>query len=143
MVVKDKYKCSIKLFDYVYSCRMGNGTPNNGEGGRFRGRAFLHLTGREKYEDLQTKWNTTFPDNKKDFTCDSDACEATRELLVTDLDFAMQSSLAFWKSADANSLANTVTDSSIENVSSKVNGGSIGIDVRKKLTKKTYNLLKP
>ncbi|MFC0181144.1 hypothetical protein ACFFJX_00585 [Pseudarcicella hirudinis] len=121
---------------------MGNGTPNNGEGGRFRGRAFLHLTGREKYEDLQTKWNTTFPDNKKDFTCNSDACEATRELLVTDLDFAMQSSLAFWKSAKANSLANEMTDGSIRRVSKEVNGGYIGIEVRTELTKKAYSVIK-
>ncbi|MFC0181249.1 hypothetical protein ACFFJX_01115 [Pseudarcicella hirudinis] len=142
LVVKDKYKCSIKLFDYVYSCRLDNGTPNSGDGGRFRGRAFLHLTGKEKYKDLQTNWNTTFPDNKKDFTCDSDACEATRELLITDLDFAMQSSLAFWKSVNANTLATTVDDDSIEKVSRKVNGGPNGLPQRKTLTKKAYNLLK-
>jgi len=142
MVVKDKYACSLKLFDYVYSCRLGNGNPNSGDGGRFRGRAFLHLTGKEKYETLETKWNATFPKNKKDFTCDSDECEATRQLLVTDLDFAMRSSLAFWSSESVNNFANTVTEKSIEDVSTSVNGGSIGIDVRKTLTKKAYNILK-
>jgi putative chitinase len=142
MVVKDKYACSLKLFDYVYSCRLGNGTPNSGDGGRFRGRAFLHLTGKEKYETLETKWNATFPKNKKDFTCDSDECEATRQLLVTDLDFAMRSSLAFWKSVGANDLANTVTDDSIKEVSRAVNGGENGLPTRKTLTENTYNILK-
>ncbi|MFD2240364.1 glycoside hydrolase family 19 protein, partial [Flectobacillus roseus] len=142
MVIKDKYKGSIKLFDYVYSCRMGNGAPNSGDGGRFRGRAFLHLTGRDKYEILQAKWNSTFPNDKKDFLCDSDACEATRELLINDLDFAMRSSLAFWKSVNANTIATIVDDKSIKEVSKKINGGLNGIETRIELTKKAYNTIK-
>jgi predicted chitinase len=55
LVVKDKFVNSKLLFDYTYSCRLGNGTPNSGDGSRFRGRAFLHLTGREKYKSLETK----------------------------------------------------------------------------------------
>ncbi len=142
LVVKDKYVNSKLLFDYTYSCRMDNGPTTTGDGSRFRGRAFMHLTGRDKYTTLQKNWNASFPNDQKDFLCESDACEANRELLVTDLDFAMKSSLAFWKTAKANDLANMVTDGNIEKVSGKVNGGQIGIDIRKILTKKAYNILK-
>jgi predicted chitinase len=142
LVIKDKFINSKLLFDYTYSCRLGNGTPNSGDGSRFRGRAFLHLTGRKKYATLESNWNKTFPDNKKDFTCESDECESTRELLVTDLNFAMKSSLAFWSSVNANDDANTVTKKSIEDVSTKVNGGSNGIKTRKEITEKAYNILK-
>jgi predicted chitinase len=140
--VKEKYLNSRNLFDYVYSCRNGNGPPKTGDGYRFRGRAFMHLTGKAKYETLESNWNKTFPDNKKDFTCDSDECESTRELLVTDLDFAMKSSLAFWSSVSANEEANKVTDSSIKKVSKAINGGYNGIDVRITLTNNAYNILK-
>ncbi|MFN3785145.1 MAG: glycoside hydrolase family 19 protein, partial [Spirosomataceae bacterium] len=142
LVIKDKYVNSKLLFDYTYSCRMDNGPATTGDGSRFRGRAFMHLTGRDKYTTLQKNWNASFPNDQKDFLCDSEACEANRELLVTDLDFAMKSSLAFWKTAEANDLANIVTDDSITKVSSKVNGGTNGLPTRKSLTKKAYNILK-
>lgn len=142
LVIKDKYVNSKLLFDYTYSCRMDNGPATTGDGSRFRGRAFMHLTGRDKYTDLQNNWNTAFPNDQKDFLCDSDACEANRELLVTDLDFAMKSSLAFWKNAKANDLANTVTDDDIKAVSKEVNGGTIGLPRRKTITKNAYNILK-
>jgi putative chitinase len=142
LVIKDKYVNSKSLFDYTYSCRMDNGPTTSGDGSRFRGRGFMHLTGRDKYTILETNWNATFPNNKKDFLCDTDECDANRELLVTNLDFAMRSSLAFWKNVGANDLANMVTNTSIEKVSTKVNGGAIGIETRKSLTKKAYNILK-
>jgi predicted chitinase len=102
------------LFDYTYSCRVDNGPTTTRDGSRFRGRAFMYLTGRDKYTDLQGNWNAHFPQNKKNFLCDTDECEANYELLINDLDFSMKSSLAFWGNVKANDLADIVTDDSIK-----------------------------
>jgi hypothetical protein len=40
------------LFNKLYAGKVGNGDYASGDGFRFRGRGFVHLTGRENYEDM-------------------------------------------------------------------------------------------
>jgi hypothetical protein len=41
-----------KLFNIRYAGTLGNGDEKSGDGFRFRGRGFVHLTGRKNYEDM-------------------------------------------------------------------------------------------
>ncbi|WP_148095899.1 hypothetical protein [Larkinella rosea] len=54
--VKQKYVKSTTLFDYVYACRLGNGTIDSQDGSWFRGRGFVQLTRQDNYESFQAKW---------------------------------------------------------------------------------------
>lgn len=47
---KDYVKNPKKLANEVYSRRMGNGSPESGDGYNFRGRGPIQLTGRESYQ---------------------------------------------------------------------------------------------
>lgn len=40
----------VKLFNYVYGMRMGNGPESSGDGYKYRGRGFIQLTGKSNYE---------------------------------------------------------------------------------------------
>jgi len=48
-----------KLADYVYSGRLGNGTPESGDGWRFRGEGLIELTGRGLYTQCAAEMQMT------------------------------------------------------------------------------------
>ncbi len=134
---------NMTFFNYVYACQLDNGSIESEDGSRFRGRGFLQLTGHYNYkEKVQKKWDTIHGKNNKDFMCRSSECDTNLEMIAKDLDMAMQTALTFWADANANDFAKDVTDTSIKEISVKVNGGEIGLPNRKIYTKKAYEILK-
>ncbi len=141
--VKNKYVKSTALFDYVYACRMENGTIDSKDGSRFRGRGFMQLTGHYNYKTmLQDKWDKVHGKGNKDFMCRSAECDKNLDLIADDLDMAIQTALTFWADAKANDFAGDVNDDSIAKITKGINGGSNGIDHRTLYTKKAYKILK-
>lgn len=141
--VKDKYVKSTALFDYVYACRMDNGTIDSKDGSRFRGRGFMQLTGHYNYQKmLQDKWDRVHGKGNKDFMCRSAECDKNLDMIADDLDMAMQTALTFWADAKANDLADEVDDGSIAKITEEINGKDNGIKYRKLYTKKAYKTLK-
>ncbi len=137
--IKSGYVKNKALFDYVYGCRMGNGKKSTNDGSDYYGVGFIHLTGKDKYKSLNSKWREIFPNDTKDFMGDDIS------LLKTDVDIAIKASMIIWthvqkgtnKEAD-----NGVNDLAILNVTKDVNGGTNGLEMRKKFTKKALEILK-
>jgi predicted chitinase len=112
------------FFSYVYCCNksgLGNGNVASGDGALFRGRGFVHLTGRSNYETrFYNYWKTEYPSDNR-------TLEQIVSLLETDVDLAMKVSMIFWKYSGINQTINSSSIDSnndeIRQVSILVNGG--------------------
>ncbi len=152
--VKNKYlngNESCAFFSYVYCCNksgLGNGDVASGDGALFRGRGFIHLTGRSNYE---TKFYNYW---KKEYPNDTRTLEQIVTLLETDVDLAMKVSMIFWKYNGINQTINSSSFDSnndeIRQVSVLVNGGDVnkkpkdkiaGYTTRESNTINAYNVL--
>ncbi|MEM0941951.1 MAG: hypothetical protein AAGI25_19495, partial [Bacteroidota bacterium] len=95
--VKTKYYGSdAKLFDVTYACRMGNAGPSSGHGSTYKGKGFIHLTGRYQYKKVSEAWNKKYPDDKKYFYKKKSEGGHLEEL-TSDVEVAMKASLIFWE----------------------------------------------
>jgi putative chitinase len=98
----------------VYANRMGNGPEESGDGFRFCGRGLIQLTGRDNYS-----W----------FAASLDiSVEEASEYLQT-FEGAAQSACWFW---ETNSLNRWADAGDIVTLTKKINGGTIGLEDRKK-----------
>ena len=98
----------------VYANRMGNGDENSGDGYRFCGRGLIQLTGRENYS-----W----------FAASLDiSVEEASEYLQT-FEGAAQSACWFWETNKLNQWADA---GDILTLTKRINGGTIGLEDRKK-----------
>ena len=98
----------------VYANRMGNGPEESGDGYRFCGRGLIQLTGRDNYS-----W----------FAASLDiSVEEASEYLQT-FEGAAQSACWFW---ETNSLNRWADAGDIVTLTKKINGGTIGLEDRKK-----------
>ena len=98
----------------VYANRMGNGPEESGDGYRFCGRGLIQLTGRDNYS-----W----------FAASLDiSVEEAGEYLQT-FEGAAQSACWFW---ETNSLNRWADAGDIVMLTKKINGGTIGLEDRKK-----------
>lgn len=106
------------IFNRTYGGRMGNTEP--GDGYKFRGRGFIQLTGKSNYSRF------------KEFI--GDDVVSNPDLVATK--YAMESAIFFFTSNNIWSMANDISDASIEKVRRRVNGGINGLaDVRNKVKK--------
>lgn len=104
-----------KIANYVYASRMGNGNEASGDGWRFRGRAFIGITGRDNYQKYaDSEWCvgdlmknpdmlSRFPENQK-------------------------ASMWFWDTQNLNKYADMCD---IDKCSRIINGGTLGLANRK------------
>ncbi len=133
--VKNKYlrgNNNCAFFSYVYCCGksgLGNGSVSTGDGALFRGKGFIHLTGRHNYTELF--YNPLIADNPDE----QRTIEVLTGLLETDIDLAIKVAMVYWKSRGINQVifGNSFDSNNdeIRKVSIGVNGGDIDKSVDK------------
>jgi putative chitinase len=103
----------------IYANRMGNGDEHSGDGYRFRGRGLIQLTGRSNYQNF------------------ADSIEVDGRPLKIDevpayletFEGAAQSACWFW---ETNGLNKWADEGDILTLTKRINGGTIGLEDRKK-----------
>lgn len=103
----------------IYASRMGNGDESSGDGYRFRGRGLIQLTGRSNYQNF------------------ADSIEVDGRPLKIDevpayletFEGAAQSACWFWETNNLNKWAD---EGDILTLTKRINGGTIGLEDRKK-----------
>ena len=98
----------------AYANRMGNGPEESGDGWRFCGRGLIQLTGRNNYQAFADSIETNIND--------------VPDYLAT-FEGAVQSACWFWESNNLNQYADA---GDILTMTKKINGGTLGLDDRKK-----------
>ena len=106
-----------RLANTVYANRMGNGDQASGDGWRTRGRGWIMVTGDEMYKILSRVTGIDFVHNP-DLACEHHG--------------AAMISAGYWKFRNLNVLADKAQ---YQELSTKINGGNIGMADRLKLTK--------
>jgi predicted chitinase len=141
--IKSKYVKSSSLFDYVYGCRMGNGAPSTKDGSTYKGKGFIHLTGKEMYKQISDEWNKKYPNDKKQF----DGKDIN--LLETNVETAMKASMIYWDIKKLNNkIGEELNDDIVDSIGRKVNGVTDntqlpnGYEGRRNYTNKAYETIK-
>jgi putative chitinase len=103
-----------KIANVIYASRMGNGDTASGDGYRFRGRGVVQLTGRDNYTQFGKSVGMS-PEQVIDY--------------VTTKKGALESACWYWNSRNINAACDAAD---ITKMSKLVNGGTIGLDDRRK-----------
>jgi putative chitinase len=98
----------------VYANRMGNGDEASGDGFRYCGRGLIQLTGKQNYTKFAESLDIPV--------------EEASEFLST-FEGAIQSAAWFWESNNLNQYADS---GDILTMTKRINGGTIGLEDRKK-----------
>ena len=98
----------------IYANRMGNGDESSGDGYRFSGRGLIQLTGRATWQEFADSIETSLSDLDEYMQTFEGAC---------------QSACFFWESRKLNQYADA---GDIVTLTRKINGGTIGLEDRKK-----------
>lgn len=98
----------------IYAGRMGNGNENSKEGYKFCGRGLIQLTGRANYQAFANSLEMSIDD--------------VPEYLAT-FEGAAQSACWFWETNGLNKYADA---GDILGLTKRINGGTIGLEDRKK-----------
>ncbi len=135
--VKSKhYGQGAQLFDVTYACRMGNAGPSSGDGSKYKGKGFIHLTGRYQYKLISQEWNKKYPNDQKAFHGED------INLLETDVKVALKASLLYWNLKGLNQKADEGFDNQyIDAITYKVNGGYNEKELRRSNTNAAKNAL--
>jgi len=103
-----------KIANRVYANRMGNGSEASGDGFRYRGRGLIQVTGKDNYFWFASSLEIT--------------PEEAAEYMQT-FEGAAQSACWYWETASLNKLADA---GDILTMTKRINGGTIGLEDRKK-----------
>ena len=104
-----------KIANYVYANRMGNGNEASGDGWRFRGRAFIGITGRDNYQKYaNSEW------------CVGDLMKNPD--MLSQFPENQKASMWFWDTQNLNKYADMCD---IDKCSRIINGGTLGLANRK------------
>lgn len=98
----------------IYANRMGNGPETSGDGYRYCGRGLIQLTGKDNYTRYAQSTEQTVE-------------EASEHL--TTFEGCVQSAAWFW---EANNLNQYADSGDILTMTKRINGGTIGLEDRKK-----------
>lgn len=114
---KDYVNNPQRLANLVYANRMGNGSPESGEGFKFRGRGAMHLTGKSNYLNAS-----------KEIFGDTRLID-TPDLVSDDKITAIATAAWFWKNNGLNKLADS---NSFSEITKRVNGSTQTVPEREK-----------
>ena len=103
-----------KIANRIYANRMGNGPESSGDGYAHRGRGAIQLTGRLNYQAFANSIGLSLEDA-------IEYCET--------IDGAIESACWFWTKNKLNDIADK---NDIVLLTKKINGGTIGLEDRKK-----------
>jgi putative chitinase len=103
-----------KIANKIYADRMGNGNEASGDGYKYRGRGLIQLTGKTNYTWFAASLEIT--------------PEEAAEYMGT-FEGAAQSACWFW---ETNKLNDWADKGDIEKMTKIINGGTIGLEDRKK-----------
>ena len=103
------------IASHVYANRMGNGDEASGDGWKFRGRGMIQLTGRDNYAAFSKH-------SGKDAIQDPD--------LLSTVEGAAESAAWYWLERHIN---NAADEDDVVTVTKLINGGTLGLDERKRL----------
>lgn len=103
-----------RIANLVYGNRLGNGDEASGDGFRFRGRGYIQLTGKQNYE--------LFDDYVSEDIVENPGLVATQ--------YPLLSAGFYWHWRTMNNLADKEC---VECITKAVNGGTNGLEERKKL----------
>jgi len=103
-----------KIANKIYANRMGNGPESSGDGWAHRGRGAIQLTGKLNYQAFANSIGLTLEDAVH-------YCET--------MDGAIESACWFWNKNKLNVIADK---NDIVLLTKKINGGTIGLEDRKK-----------
>jgi predicted chitinase len=107
------------LGNYVYSNRIGNSSVASGDGYKYRGRGLIQLTGKTNYTQFNQIHNQLNSEDHQDFIANPD-------LIITNVDYAIESAFVFWHTNSLNNAANSTTDNAVHQITYLVNGGYNG-----------------
>jgi len=103
-----------RIANRVYANRMGNGPEESGDGFRYCGRGLIQLTGQQNYQNFADSIETPL--------------EQVPDFLQT-FEGAVQSACWFWENNNLNQYADT---DDILTMTKRINGGTIGLEDRKR-----------
>lgn len=112
-----------KIANVIYASRIGNGDTASGDGYRFRGRGVVQLTGRDNYTSFGKTVGLS-PEQVIDY--------------VQTKKGALESACWYWKSRKLNIACD---ENDIVKMTKLVNGGTIGLEDRKKHYEKALAIL--
>jgi putative chitinase len=101
----------------AYEGRRDLGNVNPGDGIKYKGRGLIQITGRSNYKKISDACGTDFINHP--------------ELLETP-DWAAMSAAWFWSENKLSDLANLNTDDAFLKITKRINGGTNGLDDRRK-----------
>lgn len=117
----------VKIANKVYSNRMGNGNEASGDGWKYRGRGAIQLTGHDNYAAFAKAFG------RPDILSNPD---------IVSSELAFESAMFFF---DKNKLWDIcdkgITDETITTLTKRINGGTLGLEDRKKHTYEYAKLL--
>ena len=116
----------IKLANYVYGDRLGNGPPPSGEGFRYRGRGLLQTTGKTNYGLTGAALGLDL---------------VARPGLLEIPDNAVKAAAYYWQSNGLNLLADEGTEDAFKAITKRINGGYTGYAERLAFWNKAKSVL--
>lgn len=116
-----------KIANRVYGSRMGNGSENSGDGWKYRGRGALQLTGKDNYSAFAKFLGT-------------DEVLTNPDLVATKYSF--ESAMFFFERNKLWAICDQgINDSTILNLTKRINGGTNGLQDRKEKTYKYFEFV--
>jgi len=111
------------IADIAYAHRMGNGSPDSGDGFRYRGRGLIQLTGKNAYRECGQAIGVDLVNDPEYLTTPEGAC---------------LSAGWFWQTHGLNELADA---NEVEEMTERINGGTLGIENRVALMQQALDVL--